>query len=341
MTGRRALTELGASPDLLTADERQQLDVQGYAILDDVLTSDQLATMRERLDAVREERQRLLSTGDGLRWHALRQLDLLEKQFDGFERRAASDPELEQYASTVRESMAELERALDENDLETMRGRLGDFDEALNAEFLPDLLGADPAFEVPINTPRVLAAVSYLIGTEFHAKGSYARSPGVGRGHQALHPDCERAGDMGTALFLIDDMTLENGATRIVPGSHTSPLQPQDELGGDASAAHPRELKLNGTAGQVVVFPGRLWHGGTNRQEGSGPRRLLLAGYLLRSVFREQPLHVAPSTLARLSPAERYLLHLDDPKLSRGERAYAIGGVEAERVALEERLARR
>jgi hypothetical protein len=64
------------------------------------------------------------------------------------------------------------------------------------------------------------------------------------------------------------------------------------------------------------------------RLDGSGPRRLLISGYSVRSLFRDQALHVSPETAERLTPAQRWLLHLDDPKLSTGELAYAATGID-------------
>jgi ectoine hydroxylase-related dioxygenase (phytanoyl-CoA dioxygenase family) len=128
---------------------------------------------------------------------------------------------------------------------------------------------------------------------------------------------------MCNTLWLIDDMSAENGATRLVPGSYLNELEPGQELDGDPTKTHPREIKIEGKAGQVVVFNGRTWHGGTQRT-GGGPRRLLIGPFSVRSMYRDQPLHVGPDTAARLTPAQRWLLHLDDSTLSSAEQAYAV-----------------
>jgi ectoine hydroxylase-related dioxygenase (phytanoyl-CoA dioxygenase family) len=152
--------------------------------------------------------------------------------------------------------------------------------------------------------------------------GTLCRAPQIGDGHQVLHRD---GNPVCTTLWLIDDMTSENGPTRIVPGTHRSSADPADELGGDAERTHPREIRLEGTAGQVVVFDGRLWHGGTARV-GGGPRRVLIIQYMARQHVRDHPVHVPPAALARYTPAQRWLLHLDDPQLSENERTYPRTG---------------
>ena len=46
----QALSDLGVTPDLLTEDERKFLDAQGYLIIRDVLSPDQLKAFTSRLD---------------------------------------------------------------------------------------------------------------------------------------------------------------------------------------------------------------------------------------------------------------------------------------------------
>jgi hypothetical protein len=233
--------------------------------------------------------------------------------------------EIEEYLAELRTRASALARALADDDEQALRASV-DVSGTYDSEFLADLLDEDPVFDLSIATPRVLAAVAHLLGPDFHSWGTYCRAPGVGQGHQPLHRDPGRKGEMCGALWMIDNVTAENGATRIVPGTHRSELRPEDELDGDPTRRHPREVVLEGKAGQVVVFSAHTWHGGTARTERGGPRRVVISGYSVRSQFRDQALHVGPRTLERLSPAQRWLLHTDDPKLAPGERAYAASG---------------
>lgn len=82
-------------------------------------------------------------------------------------------------------------------------------------------------------------------------------------------------------FFCIDDVTPENGATWIVPGSHRLPSR-FEEAAISRSAAQPREqypssLQLCGQAGDlVVVDPASLHSSGLNHT--AQPRRLLNLG---------------------------------------------------------------
>ncbi len=66
------------------------------------------------------------------------------------------------------------------------------------------------------------------------------------------------------AMWMISDYTEENGATRLVPGSHLSGLQPVQTV------PHPcSTIPATGKAGTVILWDGRTWHaaGANNSNE--------------------------------------------------------------------------
>src|SRR5262245_34087998 len=75
---------------------------------------------------------------------------------------------------------------------------------------------------------------------------------------------------------MLDDFTPENGATRVVPGSHriTRPLA--KDLA-QPLARHRDEKVIVGSAGSVLIFNGYLWHSG-RRNDSKGPRRAIQMG---------------------------------------------------------------
>jgi hypothetical protein len=61
-------------------------------------------------------------------------------------------------------------------------------------------------------------------------------------------------------IVMLDDFTIENGATQFLPGSHMYPEQPDDIL------FYKSSTSILGKAGSVVLFNSYLWHkGGINR----------------------------------------------------------------------------
>ena len=113
---------------------------------------------------------------------------------------------------------------------------------------------------------------------------------------------------MCNSIWLLDDFTEENGATRVVPGSHRRTVRVGDELP-DPLAPHPEQVTLTAPAGTVIVFNSHLWHGGT-RNNTDRPRRALHSYFTGRGNGQQlnQRAFIRPETLARLSPAAAYIL---------------------------------
>src|SRR5262245_42825433 len=123
---------------------------------------------------------------------------------------------------------------------------------------LSDLVNKGQIFEVCFTHPRVLAAIAHVLGGEFKLSSLNARSALPGQGLQALHADWSgpvAPGDffVCNSIWLLDDFTETNGATRIVPGSQRSGLAPANIMP-DPRAAHPEEIKLLAPTGTVVIF---------------------------------------------------------------------------------------
>ena len=110
------------------------------------------------------------------------------------------------------------------------------------------------------------------------------------------------------SIWLLDDFTADNGATRVVPGSHRNGLAAREALA-DQWAPHPDQVLLTAPAGTVVVFNSHLWHGGTKNRS-DRPRRALHSYFGRRSRGQQldQKKYARPETLARLSPAARFIL---------------------------------
>jgi ectoine hydroxylase-related dioxygenase (phytanoyl-CoA dioxygenase family) len=145
------------------------------------------------------------------------------------------------------------------------------------------LLECDPGFLTFVKNASVLAAVRHILGRPFRLAGAAGRDPLPGHGAQGLHIDCVDPGPASpfqvvTALGLLDDFTPENGATRLVPGSHRMRRPPPKSFAGPASR-HPEQIVIPAPAGSVLVFNGHLWHSGTlNRTQVH--RRVLQCSFL-------------------------------------------------------------
>ena len=63
-----------------------------------------------------------------------------------------------------------------------------------------------------------------------------------------------------SAIVMLTDFTVQNGATLIVPGTHRLSSNPTAEIGVDPHAAYLGEISATGEAGSVLVYDSRLWH---------------------------------------------------------------------------------
>lgn len=180
---------------------------------------------------------------------------------------------------------------------------------------LSDLVNKHPAFEVCFTQPRVLAAIAHVLGGDVKLSSLNSRAALPGQGAQALHADWSGPVAAGTyqvcnSIWLLDPFTKENGATRVVPGSHRSGTVPSEAMP-DPSAQHPQEVQLLAPAGTVVVFNSHTWHGGT-RNNSNAPRRALHSYFCRRGQPQQldQRRYIRPETRARLSVAALYLLDI-------------------------------
>ncbi|WP_162462922.1 phytanoyl-CoA dioxygenase family protein [Paenibacillus psychroresistens] len=178
---------------------------------------------------------------------------------------------------------------------------------------LADLINKGEVFDGIYTHPQVLAAVNHIIGREFKVSATNGRDAIPGEGHQALHQDWGQSRTknepfhVAISLWMLDDFTTENGATRVVPGSHLWEGSVKDHV--DPLATHPQEVLLTGKAGSIAVMNSHLWHGGTsNRTQGN--RRALHPYYTAREFPQQQNMqeYIRKSTFDRISPAARYLL---------------------------------
>jgi ectoine hydroxylase-related dioxygenase (phytanoyl-CoA dioxygenase family) len=223
-----------------------------------------------------------------------------------------------------RDGYAPLPGVLSERQLAVIRTRLGELlaaegdraglevHQEAGTDRLADLVNKDPAFEVCFTSPRLLACVARVLG-EFKLSSLNFRAALPGQGLQALHAEGSPVTDPAlfsvcNSIWLLDDFTADNGATRVVPGTHLSGKSPGDVMA-DTRDTHPGEVLLLAPAGTVVVFNSHLWHGGTLNRS-SRPRRALHAYFTRRSDAQQldQREYVRPDTLARLGPAARFIL---------------------------------
>lgn len=178
---------------------------------------------------------------------------------------------------------------------------------------LANLVDKGACFRACLAEPRVAACIDHVLAGDWRLSALNYRAALPGAGGQALHADwagAVRAPDwqVCNSVWLLDDFTVHNGATRVVPGSHRWGRLP-GEVMPDPSARHPDEVVVEAPAGSVIVFNSHLWHGGT-RNRSPLPRRALFAYFTRRNQPQQtdQRRSLSPATIADLSPTERWIV---------------------------------
>lgn len=124
---------------------------------------------------------------------------------------------------------------------------------------------------------------------------------------QTVHRDIRFSSDtkrfMLNALVMLDDFTVENGATHLLSGSHSLAERPSDSMFFEQAS------RAIGERGSVLLFDSRVWHAtGINRT--ASPRRALTLSFTC-PFFKQQldyPRLFGYSNLSRRDPWLRQVI---------------------------------
>ncbi len=194
----------------------EELDILGYTLVPDVLSHDELAETRQRMDAL-----------------------------------CAAD--IQRYGK---------DQLLKIRELGTLRF----------------MMASDPYFLKLIALPDVLEMMESLLGSAciLHLQNGIVLLPEEQHQQAAYHQDYRRWMNgynlSFNAFFLIDDFSLENGGTYVVPATHRLENKPSDEY------LNSHAVQIVGKAGTVMFFNSRLWHKGGNNLT-QQPRRAINTQY--------------------------------------------------------------
>jgi ectoine hydroxylase-related dioxygenase (phytanoyl-CoA dioxygenase family) len=135
--------------------------------------------------------------------------------------------------------------------------------EGLQTRRIFNLIARGPRFRDLVTNEIVLSAVESILGDDILLSGTTSMHIGPGETEQLLHADDgmislprPHPATMVTTLWALSEFTKDNGATRLIPGSHLKPeIVPQPE---DESAVVMAEMP----PGSVLVLHASTWHGG-------------------------------------------------------------------------------
>jgi ectoine hydroxylase-related dioxygenase (phytanoyl-CoA dioxygenase family) len=227
-------------------------------------------------------------------------------------------------------AVAEATASLDEHGYALVEGLLSRGDVERRMAALRELLAATPtgrndfegfrtqrvyavfaktrAFDDLAVHPLLLGALDHALGPHYQFSAPVALQIGPGETAQILHRDEDiyplprpHAPVVLNSMWALCDFSEDNGATRLVPGSHRWPEDRRPREDEAVPVAMP--------AGSVLVYLGGLWHGG-GANTTDRPRPGLLLEYVV-SWLRPQETHlvaVPPDTVRRLPERLQELL---------------------------------
>lgn len=211
-------------------------------------------------------------------------------------------------SSLVDKISAELRPHLDETGLSTK----SDFNGDRTLRAVASMLSIAPSSAALVNHDRVIEIADQILlpyCATYQVGSMSAIEILPGESAQALHRDdslypIEIAGMelLIGVMWALDDFTHENGATRVVPGSHRYLRSWHlPEVSEWESAVMPK--------GSVLFYMGSTWHGG-GANESAAPRAGLINSYSLGWLRQETNhyLETPPEVAAQFEPRLRALL---------------------------------
>jgi ectoine hydroxylase-related dioxygenase (phytanoyl-CoA dioxygenase family) len=163
--------------------------------------------------------------------------------------------------------------------------------------------------------PTVLGLMEHLLDTDFLLSNIDANIAGPGGKPMFLHADQSFVPPpwppyalVANVMWMLDEFTPDNGATRVTPGSHRRSKPPE------LTISDQHTVPVCGPAGTAMVFDGRLWHQtGANVTERE--RRVGILAYYCRPFMRQQEnwfVSLDPKVLERWGQPLRHLLGYDN-----------------------------
>ncbi len=183
----------------------------------------------------------------------------------------------------------------------------------VGSDRLGNLIEKDIIFRQLLLIPEVLASAFEVINSDIKVSGLNLRNPRRGYGKQSYHIDCAPKNNASdnfcgvVCIMNLDDTTLENGATRIIPKTQKIMGWPNDHINVDET--HKCEIRTTLPSGSITVINMNTWHAGATNV--SGEKRKTISLQILR---RDEPQllnykkYLQKKTINSLSEALKYLL---------------------------------
>jgi len=178
-----------------------------------------------------------------------------------------------------------------------------------------NLVNKGKIFADMIQHPSVLEFQEYLLGNNCTLSSFTVNLIGPGSPVSGLHIDYPLSNLptphpsfalCANSVYLLDDFSLENGATQLIPGSHKRGYGPSPgEMYDDV-------IQVTGKKGDIIIVHGHIWH--SSGENHTDRDRVALLGFFCRSFMKPQQDHlklIATDIIEEASPTLKRLLGMD------------------------------
>ena len=180
-----------------------------------------------------------------------------------------------------------------------------------------NLINKGKIFEEVIQHPDVMHGMEHLLDADFVLSSFTVNRIGPGSPAGGLHIDYPLSAMptpiptfaiSANSVFFLDDFTIENGGTFVIPGSHRWGFGPSHRPDFQPQG----KIQATGPAGTIMLVHGHIWHGSAPNQTDAD--RVGLLGFFCRSFMKPQQDQlklVDQEIIDNAEPQMRRLLGLD------------------------------
>ena len=178
---------------------------------------------------------------------------------------------------------------------------------------LNDFVDRGPEFDELYICQPLLKACSHIIHQPFKLSSMLGRTLYPYAPAQGLHIDFKRDEEifpLASFIWMIDEFTNDNGATRFLPGSHNWSEIPHELTDAQLPAEHENQIVTAcGQPGSLIIFTGSVLHGHSANST-AAPRRSIQGAFIPRTAkaATDFSTRVHSGTKARISSLAKYIL---------------------------------
>ena len=200
------------------------------------------------------------------------------------------------------------------------------------ANRLGNLPNKDDVFKKFVMFPDLLRCAYHIIQDEIMFSSSNYREPIKNSGEQRLHIDwmprknIQQNYESVIAMLYLDDSTVENGATKLIPKSHKFLGWPDESV--NPFIDDDRIISVPAKAGSILVINGNLWHKGGDNLSGNR-RRIINSTYRFRSLKQglNQNLYISNDNFNKMSYEEKFIFKILKSDYKQDEKIYGPGNI--------------